>query len=245
LGTTVKLSVVRQARAEPQAVELVRTRLRPMRVVSGRLEDDIGYVKIATFSEGKAAEVAEALKQLEGQGVNKLVIDLRDCAGGAAEEAVAVSRLLLERGLITYLQGQQYPKQQFSAEAREAIWKGPVTVLINQGTAGPAEIVAAAVLENNRGQVVGQRSYGVGSVQKLIPLEDGSALILSVAKYYSPGGKAIQDHAVTPSVPVELTEEAAQTSSIHAMPPPSDPVLLKALEVLRTQPVSAPARKAA
>ena len=241
-GTTVRLSVVRQARAEPQAVELVRARLRTMRVVSGRLEDDIGYVKIAAFSEGKAAEVAAALKQLEGQGVRKLVIDLRDCASGAAEEAVAVSRLLLERGIITYLQGQQYPKQQFSAEPREAVWKGPVTVLINQGTAGPAEIVAAAVLENNRGQVVGQRSYGVGSVRKLIPLEDGSALILSMAKYYSPGGKAIQDNAVTPSVPVELTEEGAQTSSIHAMPPPGDPVLLKALEVLRAQPVAALAR---
>lgn len=244
-GTTVQLNVVRQARAEPQAVELVRTRPRRMRVVSGRLEDDIGYIKIATFSAGKSAEVAAALRQLGNQGMGKLVIDLRDCATGTAEEAVAVSRLLLERGLITYLEGQQYPKQQFSAKPQEALWTGPVTILINQSTAGPAEIVAAAVMENKRGEVIGQRSYGVGAVQKLIPLEDGSALILSVAKYYSPAGKAIQDQAVTPSVVVEPSEEAAQTSYIHAMPPPGDPVLLKALEILRPQPVSAPTRKAA
>lgn len=244
-GTAVRLSVVRRARAEPQTIELVRSRLRLPRVVSGRLEDAIGYLKIATFASGKSEEVREALRQLDAQGLRKLVLDLRDCAHGSVEEAVAVSRLLLERGLITYLEGQQYPRQEFNAEPDTVLWGGPLTVLINTGTAGPAEILAAAVMENGRGQVVGQRSYGVGSVQKTILLEDGSALILSVAKYYSPDGKAIQDHAVTPSVEVEPQVDEVQASRSHTMPPPADPLLLKALEILRAQPVSELVRKAA
>jgi carboxyl-terminal processing protease len=159
-------------------------------------------------------------------------------------EAVGVSRLLLDDGMITYLEGQQFPRRQFEAEPESALWRGPLTVLINIGTAGPAEVVAAAVLENKRGEVVGQRSYGMGSRQRLIPLEGGAALILSVAKYYSPTGKAIQDVAVTPSVEVTLQEREDQVRS-HAMPPPGDPVLLKALEILRAQPASTPAEPAA
>lgn len=244
IGTVVKLSVVRQARAEPQEVELVRARLQPTHVLSERLEEDIGYLKIAAFTAGRAAEVRAALRRLQNQGAEKLVLDLRDCASGKEEEAVETVRLLLDRGVITFLEGQQYPRRQFNAQPAQTVWNGPVTVLINHGTAGPAEIVAAAVMDNARGEVVGLRSYGVGSVQKIIPLEDGSALILSVAKYHRPTGEAIQDHAITPSVAVELPREQAVVPRPHALPPPDDPVLQKALEVLRGQPVLEQARKA-
>ncbi|MGH9862635.1 MAG: S41 family peptidase [Candidatus Acidiferrales bacterium] len=233
-GTSVKLAVVRQARTEPQTVELVRARLKPLPVLSDRLEDDIGYLRISSFATGQAAEVAAALKQLNSKGAHRLVLDVRDCATGSAEEAVAVTRLFLSRGMITYVQGQQYPRQQFEAEGAAALWKGPMTVLINNGTAGPAEILAAAVGDNHRGEVIGQRSYGVGSVQKVISLEDGAALFLVIAKYYSPGGKALQDNAVTPTVAVEL-EEGETPPVSHGLPPPGDPVLKKALEVLRAQ----------
>jgi carboxyl-terminal processing protease len=211
VGTTVEMAVVRQARSEPQTVELVRSRLRAPRVVSGPLEDDFGYLKVASFSEGKTAEVAAALRRLEARGMRKLVLDLRDCASGEMREAVGVSRLLLDDGMITYLEGQQFPRRQFEAEPESALWRG---------------------------------SYGMGSRQRLIPLEGGAALILSVAKYYSPTGKAIQDVAVTPSVEVTLQEREDQVRS-HAMPPPGDPVLLKALEILRAQPASTPAEPAA
>ncbi|MFQ5664092.1 MAG: S41 family peptidase [Terriglobia bacterium] len=247
-GTSVKVAVVRAARAEPKSVDLVRARLEPTRAFSGRLEEDIGYLKIASFSRGKAEEVAAALRQLRAQGAGKLVIDLRDCAAGNIPEAVETARLLLPRGIITYVEGQQYPREQFNAEPDKVLWSGPVTVLINNGTAGAAEILAAAVLENGRGEVIGQRSYGVSSVQELIPLDDGSALILSVAKYYSPAGKAIQDNAVTPSVEVEPGEQASGESPPprpQALPPPGDPVLLKALELLRAQPASETVGKAA
>src|SRR6185437_9616017 len=103
-------------------------------------------------------------------------------------------------GTITYLQGQKYPREAFNSEASKAITNLPLVVLVNKGTAGPAEVVAAAVLENARGDVVGDKTFGDGSIQKTIPLPDGSALILSIAKYYSPSGKAIQDSAVTPNI---------------------------------------------
>lgn len=244
-GTAVKASVVRQARAEPQALELVRARPVPTRVLTARLESDIAYLKIAAFTPGRAAEVRGALRQLQSQGARKLILDLRDCATGTVEEAVETTRLLLPRGLIAYAQGQQYPRQQFTADSAQALWGGPVTVLINNGTAGPAELLAAAVLDNGRGQVIGQRSYGVGTVQKLIPLEDGSALILSVAKYYRPSGKTILENGVTPSVEVPPSAEQAATPLPHTLPPPGDPVVLKALEVLRAQPATPALPKAA
>lgn len=234
-GTGVKLAVVRRARAEPQTIELVRARLHPAALVSGRLESDIGYLRIASFQPGRAAEVAGALRQLRSQGMRKLVLDLRDAAGGSEEEGVAVSRLLLSKGVITFIQGQQVPRKQFAAEPGTAAWDGPVTVLINPGTAGAAEIVAAAVADNRRGEVIGQRSFGAGTVQKTIVLDDGSALILVVAKYYGPSGKAFLDHGVTPSVEVAPQDEEPPAPRALALPPPGDPVVGKALEVLRRE----------
>ncbi len=140
------------------------------------------------------------IRDLQKQGAKKLVLDLRNSAGGAESEGVAAANLFLDHGTITYLQGQKYPRQAFNADPAKDITKLPVAVLVNRGTAGPAEIVAAAILENARGDVVGDKTFGDGSVQKLIEMPDNSALILSVAKYYSPSGKAIQDVAVTPNV---------------------------------------------
>src|SRR5207244_9364668 len=120
-----------------------------------------------------------------------------DLVTGVQTCALPISNLFMNHGTITYLQGQKYPREAFNADPGKDVTTLPLVVLVNKGTAGPAEIVAAAVLENARGDVVGDKTFGDGSVQKLIELPDGSALILSVAKYYSPQGKAIQDAAVT------------------------------------------------
>jgi carboxyl-terminal processing protease len=130
------------------------------------------------------------------------VLDLRNASSGVESEGIATANLFLDHGTITYLQGQKYPREAFNADPLKDITKLPVAILVNRGTAGPAEIVASAILENARGDVVGDKTFGDGSVQKLIEMRDNSALILSVAKYYSPGGKAIQDAAVTPNVVV-------------------------------------------
>jgi len=237
-GTSVKVSVVRERRAEPKEIELVRAPEKAYPVTSRQLEADIGYMRVVTFRAGTAAEVREHLERLQQRGVHKLMLDLRGCAIGEASEAVDTTRWLLEKGLITYLEGQRFPRQEFKADPSRAFWRGPVTVLIDTSTAGAAEIVAAALLEYHRAEVIGEASYGVGSVQKLIPLDDGSALILSVAKYYTPAGRAIQDTGVEPSIVVEAARDLdaeAEFAPLERPPLESDPVVQKALEVLRAK----------
>src|SRR6202051_3449961 len=158
--------------------------------------------------KGKTQEIASKIKALEHSGAKKILLDVRNCAEGDESEGVAVANLFLNHGTITYLQGQKFPRQAFNADPAKAITALPVAVLVNRGTSGAAEIVAAAILENARGDVVGDKTFGDGSVQKTIDLPDGGALILSVAKYYSPSGKAIQETAVTPTVVVADADDS-------------------------------------
>lgn len=247
-GTSVKVAVIRERRTEPKELELVRAVWKGTPVTSRTLEDAIGYLRVVAFHTGSAAEVRAHLERLQHRGVGKLVLDLRGCASGEAREAVDTARLLLEKGLIAYLEGQQFPRQQFTADPRHTVWRGPLTVLIDASTAGPAELVAAAVREQRRGELLGAHSYGVGAVQKVIPLEDGSALILSVAKYYTASGKAIQHTGVEPTLEVEaLLEPEAEAEFVPRLRPAleNDPVVLKALELLRAKALSSVARPAA
>src|SRR6202035_781775 len=161
------------------------------------------------LTKGKTQEIASNIKSLEKSGAKKILLDLRNCAEGDENEGVAAANLFLNHGTITYLQGQRFPRQAFNADPAKAVTALPVAVLVNRGTSGAAEIVAAAILENARGDVVGDKTFGDGSVQKTIDLPDGSALIISIAKYYSPSGKAIQDSAVTPNVLVADVDDSA------------------------------------
>jgi carboxyl-terminal processing protease len=191
--------------------------------------------------------VATKIKTLQKSGAKKLILDLRNCAEGDEAEGIATANLFLNHGTITYLQGQKYPREAFNADPGKAITTLPVVVLVNKGTAGPAEIVAAAVLENARGDVVGDKTFGDGSIQKTMELPDGSALILSIAKYYTPTGKAIQDTAVTPNVLVADTEEdgpvpdedenatPADDTTKKVQPAQPDQQMLKAIEVLKSR----------
>ena len=199
-GSTVNVSVVRARRAEPQKMVITRDVITIPPVSDKMLDDGIGYIKVDALTKGKAQEIAAKIKSLEKSGAKKLILDLRNTSDGDESEGIATANLFLNHGTITYLQGQKYPREAFNADPAKAITTLPVAVLVNKGTAGAAEIVAAAILENARGDVVGDKTFGDGSVQKTIDLPDGGALILSVAKYYSPSGKAIQDTAVTPNV---------------------------------------------
>jgi len=246
--TTVKLYVVREARGEPEPITLTRTVLNYPPVVSKILDDGDGYLRISTFNKGKAKEIAAKLQELESNGAHKIILDLRNCAGGEVQEAVDTASLFLDKGLITYLIGQRYPRQDITAHPMGTVCDLPLAVLINQSTAGPSELVASAILRNKRGEVVGVRSFGVGVLQKTIPVGDGSALLLSVAKYYGPDGKAISDNGVTPSV-VQTAESAS--TDIEAEEDLQNPEhfggkddlqLRKAIEIL-TQ-ASAPAKAA-
>jgi carboxyl-terminal processing protease len=209
------------------------------------VEDGIGYIQVDAFNKGKAQEIAVKVRALQKAGAKRLILDLRNCAEGDESEGIAVANLFLNHGTITYLQGQKYPRQAFNADASKAISSLPLAVLVNKGTAGPAEVVAAAIMENARGDVVGDKTFGDGSVQKTIALPDGSALILSVAKYYSPSGKAIQDSAVTPNVVVADTdddaalpdddENAVPADEEKKQPPQQDEQLHKAIQVVKAK----------
>jgi carboxyl-terminal processing protease len=208
VGSNVTLTMVRPRRAEPQKLTITRDNVSVPPAAEKVLEAGIGYVRVEALPKGKAQEIAQKIKTLQNSGAKKLILDLRDVSEGEMSEGIALADLFLERGTITYLQGQKHARENFAAQP-DVIAKGPVVVLVNRGTAGAAEVAAAAILENARGDVVGDRTFGNGSVQKTIEIADGSAVILSVAKYYSPSGKAIQDVAVTPNIRVADAADAA------------------------------------
>jgi carboxyl-terminal processing protease len=245
-GSTVNLSVVRARRAEPQKMSITRDVITIPPISDKMLEDGIGYIKVDALTKGKSLEIATKIKALEKQGAKKLVLDLRNSSDGDETEGIATANLFLNHGTITYLQGQKFPREAFNADPAKAVTSLPVAVLVNKGTAGAAEVVAAALLENARGDVVGDKTFGDGSVQKTIDLPDGGALILSVAKYYTPSGKAIQETAVTPNVLVaddtdniisdDDGEEPPSTDEPEAKPKTApDDQLHKAVEVLKSR----------
>jgi carboxyl-terminal processing protease len=199
-GSVVNLSVVRPRRALPVKSAVTRAMVNPPPPTDKMLEDGIGYIKVDDFPKGRSQEIAGKLKALQKEGAKKIILDLRNSGNGEEDEGVATANLFLNHGTITYLQGQKYPKQIFNADPQKAVTSLPLVVLVNRGTAGPAEVVAASIMENARGDVIGDKTFGSGSIQKVIDMPDGAALILSVAKYYSPSGKAIQDTAITPNI---------------------------------------------
>ncbi len=245
-GSNVSVSVVRARRAEPQKVTITRDAVAIPTVTEKLMDDGIGYIKVDALTPGKAQEISMRVKSLQKQGAKKLILDLRNAAEGEESEGIATANLFLNHGTITYIQGQKYPRQAFNADPQKDITNLPVVVLVNRGTAGPAEVVASAILENARGDVVGDKTFGEGSIQKVLEIPDGSALILSIAKYYSPSGKALQDSAVTPNILVAdndddaaLPDEDQQTApadETKPQRPPQDDQLQKAIDVLKNRP---------
>jgi carboxyl-terminal processing protease len=174
---------------------------------------------------------------------------LRDCALGDDTEGISTAQLFLSSGTITTLKGKTVAPVVFSADPTKVVWTQPVTVLIGNGTAGPAEIVASAIADGHQGETVGERTFGTASMQKLVELDDGSALILTVANYYTPGGKEIPAEGVSPLVEVRtLLEDLAAMNEQNPSAPssqvvsPDDPVIKKAVEILEA---AGAARKAA
>lgn len=206
-GTTVDVWVVDASHSAPQKLTLTRVVLKPPPAASKLEADHTGYVRVATFDAGVTEQVEAAVKNLLADGATQIVLDLRDCAGGEPSEAIKTASLFIPKGLIAYTYGQRDPRHDFMAEPQGVHFTAPIAVLINRATAGPAEIVADAILCHKRGDVVGAPSFGVGVVQKVIPVGDGSGLLLSVAKYYGPDGKPIEDNGVTPNILVPAPGE--------------------------------------
>jgi len=212
-GSEVKLRVLR-ANASPLTISVKRGSSRAAAAEARMDAGRVGILRINSFGDGDAAEVRTRLQDLVKQGAQKIVVDLRDTAGGSLTEAAAVANLFVKDGMIAQTIGREGKAlKTFNADPKEAIFAGPVVALINPGTAGAAEVVASALLERNRGQVVGEKSFGAGTEQQLFQLRGGDGLLLTTVKWATASGKTFlgEDRAhsgVAPSVEVKGQEAA-------------------------------------
>lgn len=212
-GSEVKLRILR-ANSRPLTLAVKRGTSRApageSRIEPGR----IGLLRVNSFAEGESGEVRTKLQDLIKQGVQKIALDLRGTAGGSITEAVAVANLFIKEGVLAQTTGREGKTiKTFSADAKTAIFTGPVVALIDGGTAGAAEVVASALIERNRGQVVGEKSFGAGAEQQLFTLRGGDGLLLTTVKWATASGKPFlgEDRArsgVSPSVEVKRAEVA-------------------------------------
>lgn len=239
-GTSVELGVLRFRNPEPSKMALVRAPIVWPAVSSKMLPDNIGLIQVPTLEAKRLADVAAAVQNLEKQGAKKLILDVRNCATGAPEEGVALANLFLASGRLASSVGQKVARQDFEAVPAKAITKLPLTIATNRGTAGAAEIAASALYDNRRAEIVGERTYGDASVRKPVVMDDGAAVILSIAKFHNASGKALQDQGLLPSVPVadldpqELNDDEPSTEPKKVeekAKPAEDLILKKAVEI--------------
>jgi carboxyl-terminal processing protease len=246
-GSGVKVGVIRRGRAQPEEVDVVRQKLAPAKIVAQKTDPDILTLRLPSLDAGRADEIRAKLAEADKQGIHKLILDLRECGRGPVSEAISVARLLIPSGTLATLRGQAVTAETFSADPSKVVWKNPVAVLIDGTTSGAAEVLASAVVANHRGEVVGERTFGLASEQKLITLDDGSALFLTVANYYNAGSKPILEDGVTPSEVVRAAAEDdsdvgddSSASTLKEAPSgprplsPEDPIFHKALDLLKT-----------
>ncbi|MBB6142452.1 carboxyl-terminal processing protease [Silvibacterium bohemicum] len=242
-GTNVTFSIVRPGKAEPQKISLTRTVITAPPLAEQQYENSsILYLKPGVLSRERVNEIDAKLRAMPKNGNKKVLLDLRDVVEGDSDQAIRLANAFLKSGNIASLSGQKVAKQTFDADPAKFITNAPLVLLINHGTAGPAELVAAAILDNKRGDLIGDRTFGEGAVQKTIDLPDGAAVILSIAKYDSPSGKAIQDTAVTPNIVVTESidqllaeEDIDETQPAEKTAPATDDQLNKALDVLKAK----------
>lgn len=228
-GTPITISVHREGVKDLIPVTVVRDIIKVKSVRSRMLEPGFGYVRLAQFQEGSASEFAKALKKLSAdapaKNLNGLVLDLRNNPGGLLTQAIRVSDIFLKDGVIVYTEGRlESQKQKYFAHDDGSEPEFPVIVLVNGGSASASEIVAGAFQDHGRALILGEQSFGKGSVQTILPMEEGDALRLTTALYYTKSGRSIQAQGITPDISVsdkrfptdseELLEDDERSSAV-------------------------------
>jgi carboxyl-terminal processing protease len=205
-GTTVEIRILHRGQA--RKLTLTRAKITQPSVEARMEETGIGYIKINSLAAGKSAEVKAQLSDLMSKGAQKIVLDLRGAANGKIDEGIAVANLFVGSGVLARVIGKEGKEtQSHKADPSKAVFSGPLTVVIDRSTAGAAEIVAAAVKDQKRGEVVGERAFGAGSEQQLFPLSDGAAMLITTAKYAPATGKPFMEEPVIPTEKVERPVE--------------------------------------
>ncbi|MGA7875497.1 MAG: S41 family peptidase [Desulfoferrobacter sp.] len=212
-GTKVKLTVIRKGERKPLEFDIVRDMITIQSVKVQTLEPSYGYIRISSFQSGTANDLRKALDELEKENppLQGLILDLRNDPGGLLDQAVEVSDEFLDSGLIVYTGGRlESQKMRFEAHKNGKPHNYPIVVLVNAGSASASEIVAGALQDHKRAIILGEPTFGKGSVQTVIPLNDGSAIRLTTSLYYTPSGRSIQAKGIEPDILVkrELREKS-------------------------------------
>ncbi len=258
-GTAIELRVLH--RGQSRKMKLNRAKLVQPAIEAKIEETGVGYLRVTTLAANKAAEIKTQLSDLLAKGAQRIVLDLRGAANGKIEEGIAVANLFIGSGSLARIVGKGGKDEKtFPAEPSKVVFNGPLAVIIDRSTAGAAEIVAAAVKDQKRGEVVGEKSFGAGSEQQLFSLSDGGALLITTAKYAPAAGKPFMDTdgSVTPTekvdrptesqvvLPADDEDEADDQEATPAQPaqPKPEPALedvqlKKAIEKVKQVPVKA------
>ncbi len=206
-GTKIVLSVVRESQEKPLDISIVRGVVKIKSIKTANLEDGYLYVKVTSFIENTSSDLEKALKNYKeknGGKIEGILIDLRRNPGGLLDQAIRVSDMFLKDGVIVSTIGRDQKNKEVNSASKKALYPDvPIVILINEFSASASEIVAGALQDNKRAIVVGERSFGKGSVQSVIRLGDGSGLKLTVARYYTPNGTSIQSEGIHPDIEIE------------------------------------------
>ncbi|MDO4589106.1 MAG: S41 family peptidase [Fusobacterium sp.] len=201
-NTKVKVTVLRDKAKEPKDIEITRAVVELKYVKQRMLDNNIGYLRLTQFGENVYPDVRKALEELQKNGMKGLIFDLRSNPGGALDQSIKIASMFLKEGKVVSVKSKDGNEQ---VSTREGKYYGdfPLVVLINGGSASASEIVSGAIKDNKRGILVGEKTFGKGSVQTLIPLPDGDGMKLTIAKYYTPSGICIHGIGIEPDVKVE------------------------------------------
>ena len=233
-GSVVKLTLLR-ANADPIDVSVTRELPAAAPPQARMVDARTGYLKVPEITARVAGEVRSEVESLRQGGARRLVLDLRSSAFGSPADGVRLAELFVKGGVVARLSGRGVAEQVFNADPGRSVWDLPLVALVDHGTAGPAEVVAAALADSGRAQLVGERTFGRAPLLKPVPLESGG-LVLTVARFASPKGTPIHDKGVEPSVKVEAPDADGEPEEQPGEK--ADPVLEKALEILDTPPAT-------
>jgi len=226
-GTDATLTIFRESTGEVLEKTVTRQDIQVKTVSWRMMDDNIGYIAITNFRENTYSQFKEALDMLEAEGMEKLVLDLRNNTGGLVKSAHEIGEELLPEGIMVYTMDKDGNREDTLCD--DVYNDVPLVVLVNGNSASAAEILAGAIQDTGRGQLIGTTTFGKGLVQRLFTLPDGSGLNVTIQKYYTPNGTSIHGVGITPDYEVELPEEYAQQTNI---PAEADTQLQKAVEVL-------------
>jgi len=235
-GSIVTISILRGSAKEPKDYKIPREKIVIKSVEMEILGANIGYIKLNTFENQNAAEEMEkAINNMKGKNIKGIIIDVRNNGGGLLQNAIEIGSMFMKDGVIVYTIDREGKKETISSTGNQ-IWDKPVVMLMNESSASASEILAGALHDNSKAKLVGTKSFGKASVQNVKQLEDGSAILITIAKYLTPNGTDITKKGIEPDYVLEVTTEEAEAmfqSEDKAVNTQKDPQLKKAVEVLK------------